>query len=83
MYVFIFLKKSIIGSNLILNSFKKLEQGNPGQKQNFDTYSYFSHPSTIAYFKLKFNGFFLFSISDIFNIKNELYKINSKIETFK
>lgn len=73
----LFLKKSIVGSNLLIDSFEKMTQGSLGVSQNFDRYSYFSHPTTIAYFNLKKNGFYLLRLIDILSMKKEVYRINS------
>lgn len=73
----LFLKKSLLGSSLLINSFEKMAQGNLGIKQNFEKYSYFSHPTTMAYFRLKFNGYSLFKLIDIIHLKKEVSNINS------
>lgn len=73
----LFLKKSLIGSNLLIDSFERMSQGYLGIKQNFEKYSYFSHPTTRAYFRLKTNGYSLLKPKDIISLKKEVSKVNS------
>lgn len=77
----LFTRQSCIGRYLLLDAFEKLEKGNLGEKQNLESYSYYSHPSTRAYFKLRSNGHSLFVFQDIQRLKKELTLVQKDIRS--
>jgi folate-dependent phosphoribosylglycinamide formyltransferase PurN len=60
------------GKHRLVEAFIKMEKGNQGTEQNLTEFSYFSNPTSKAYFKLKKNGFSLFNLRDFKIIKKNL-----------
>lgn len=65
------------GKHRLVEAFIKMENGNPGTKQDLNKFSYFSNPTSKAYFKLKKNGFSLFNLKDFRTIKKSLKNLDT------
>lgn len=75
----LFTNQCILGKRLLIEAFKKMELGVIGEKQNFENYSYFSHPSTKAYLKILKRNHSLFRLSDLKKARTELTKIQKRL----
>jgi folate-dependent phosphoribosylglycinamide formyltransferase PurN len=60
------------GKHRLVEAFIEMEKGNQGTEQDLTQFSYFSNPTSKAYFKLKKNGFSLFNLKDFKIIKKNL-----------
>jgi folate-dependent phosphoribosylglycinamide formyltransferase PurN len=61
----LFLRLAVLGNQLLPDAVNLVFDGFKGTRQNLDNYSYFSHPTYIAYRRLRKNGHVLMHISDI------------------
>ncbi len=65
------------GKHRLVEAFIEMEKGNPGTGQDLTQFSYFSNPTSKAYFKLKKNGFSLFNLKDFRIIQKSLKKLDT------
>lgn len=65
------------GKHRIVEAFIEMENGNRGIQQDLIKFSYFSNPTSKAYFKLKKNGFALFNLKDFRIIKKSLKNLDN------
>lgn len=79
----LFTNQCIIGKSLLIEAYKKMIVQHTGTLQNLNNYSYYSHPTTKAYFKLRANKHRLFRFSDLRKLIHELKKIQQKIDHLK
>ena len=74
----LFLKLCDLGQTILVEGFEKLETVNPGTEQNLSEFTYFSHPTSSAYLKLKQKGFSLFNLKDFYKAKDYIDTLESK-----
>lgn len=72
----LFLQLCRIGRDILPEAFDKMVGNYKGISQDKTSFSYYSHPTNRAYFKLKKNGFSLFNISDFSHLKRYLVGLN-------
>lgn len=65
----LFIQLCLAGQNILLEAFDKMLKDNSGEDQDHSSFTYFSHPTTKAYIKLKRNGFALFNFADFKHVR--------------
>jgi folate-dependent phosphoribosylglycinamide formyltransferase PurN len=76
----LFLNLCIIGKRTLNEAFEKMEKGNMGTRQDISLFTYFSHPTTSAYFRLKKADYSLFKLKDFNEITSYLKTQSLKID---
>ena len=74
----LFLKLCHLGQTILVEAFEKMERDNPGTEQNLSEFTYFSHPTSSAYLKLKQKGFSLFNFKDFSKVKNYINRLEQE-----
>jgi folate-dependent phosphoribosylglycinamide formyltransferase PurN len=69
---YLFLQLCSEGQNILPEAFEKIVKDDPGERQDRTSFTFFSHPTTSGYLKLKQNGFSLFNFSDFKKLKDYL-----------